>query len=46
MDFSPLINNNKIDTSPSTNITKESVIEAYETLSSKREREKKVINNI
>jgi hypothetical protein len=36
MEFSPLINNNKIDTSPSTQITKESVIEAYQTLSSKK----------
>ncbi|CAF4177135.1 unnamed protein product [Rotaria sp. Silwood2] len=32
LDFSPLINN-KIDTSPSAQITKESVIEAYQTIS-------------
>jgi len=35
LEFSPLVNN-KNDTSPSTKITKESVMEAYETLSSKR----------
>lgn len=32
MDFSPMVNN-KIDTSPSTDVTKEAVIEAYRTLS-------------
>jgi hypothetical protein len=35
MDFSPLVNH-KIDISPSTNITKEAVIEAYQALSSKK----------
>jgi len=38
MEFSPLIYNNKIDTSPSTVITKESVIEEYQTLSSKKKK--------
>jgi hypothetical protein len=37
MNFSPMINS-KIDTSPSAQITKESVIEAYQTLSSKKTR--------
>ncbi len=37
MEFSPFVNN-KIDTSPSTQITKESVIEAYQTLSSEKQR--------
>jgi hypothetical protein len=35
LDFSPLVNN-KIDTSPSAQVTKQSVIEAYQTLSSER----------
>ena len=35
LEFSPL-ENNKIDTSPTTKITKEAVIEAYQTLASKR----------
>jgi hypothetical protein len=35
MEFSPFVNN-KIDVSPSTHITKEAVIEAYQTLSSKK----------
>ncbi len=34
MDFSPLVNS-RIDTSPSAQVTKQSVIEAYQTLSSK-----------
>lgn len=34
MEYSPLVNN-KIDTSPSTHITKEAIIEAYQALSSK-----------
>jgi hypothetical protein len=35
MEFSPFVNN-KIDVSPSAHITKEAVIEAYQTLSSKK----------
>jgi hypothetical protein len=35
MDFSPMTNN-KIDTSPTTEVSKESVIEAYQTLSSEK----------
>ncbi len=35
MEFSPFVSN-KIDVSPSTNITKEAVIDAYQTLSSKK----------
>ena len=43
MDFSPLLNN-KIDTSPSAQITKQSVIEAYQTLSSERKLVKYIDN--
>lgn len=36
MEFSPFVENH-IDTSPSANVTKQAVIEAYETLSSKKD---------
>ena len=44
MDFSPMVNN-KIDTSPSAQVTRESVIEAYQTLSSERRTHSRTVHS-